>query len=145
MNKENTPADVEAANDDWKLTLILQLHMKATQYRFLLTPDFQTTYYAFVLHRRNSPLFPSLPTLFQLFESPFHIPRLLQVAILREADLTVGQEWELFINKIFVQYATVSHWLLRTSDGLQHGGRHERIPPASQHWQLSASYTPWVT
>ena len=39
----------------------------------------------------------TISQLFHVFYAPFHTPSDLQIAILTEADPTLGQEWELFI------------------------------------------------
>ena len=75
-----------------------------------IPPDVLENYNQFVQRLQASNTLPPLPRLFQMFDSPFHIPSQLQIAILREADPTIGQEWDLFINGIYRQFASDSYW-----------------------------------
>ena len=77
----------------------------------------------------------------------------VEIAIFAEADPTLGQEWEIFMNDIFLQFAPDSHWSTRTTDGrrLEGGGgavrnayRHIDPPPLLIYTTAQPISTEWV-
>ena len=71
----------------------------------LLPEDLCPTFDDFVRRLRNGQTLPQLGTLFQMFNHPYHLPSLIQNAILAEADATLGTEFEEFIHMIYVHWA----------------------------------------
>ena len=96
--------------------------MGHSNHRLGLPEDLQPQYNDSVRRLRQSPSLLSFPQLFQMFDAPFHIPKYIQEALIREADLTMDQEWELFVYNITRQFAPDSHWLGRTTNGRRPGG-----------------------
>ena len=71
-----------------------------------LPADLQAILDGFVGRLHNSPSFPQLGVLYQMFDQPYHLPSLIQNAILAEADSTLGTEFEEFIHQIYISWAS---------------------------------------
>ena len=74
-------------------------------------PQEFTQRYNELLHRAGSSrLLPTLGQLFQTFDAPMHISTALQNALLAHIDQTFGQEMELLLAEIFMQFAPQQYW-----------------------------------
>ena len=104
------------------MSLILQAaNVEIPVIDLLLPPDMQPTFQNLVHRLSIAENLPPLGTLAQMFDHHFHLPAMIQNALIAEADSTLGNELEEFIHSINVNWASDEYWASRTSTGARPG------------------------
>ena len=70
-----------------------------------------------------------------MFDHPFHLPAMVQNALIAESDITLGTALEEFIYSIYVNWASDEYWASRTSTGARPGNSLRRTV-AHPEWIL---------
>ena len=73
-------------------------------------PEFAQRYNELIQRARTSQALPTLGQLFQTFDAAMHIPTDLQNSLLAHIQNNFGQELELFLAEIFMEFAPQQYW-----------------------------------
>ena len=125
------------------MTLILQAANNGIRVMDLTLPeDLQLIFDGFVGRLRNSPSLPRLGELYEMFDQPYHLPSLIQNAILAGVDSTLGTEFAEFIHQMYISWASDEYWASRTTTGVKWTNQTNSSPLAPK-WRRGCAGPIW--